>query len=294
MNYCNYMRIISALRIEQWIKNCLIFMPYFLVGTYNQNNLLQLIKIFFGFSLIVSSTYIVNDLKDIESDRNHPEKKHRAIASGYLNKKYWGFISFILFLMGFLVIFITNSEVLIISGLYVCLTLSYSFKFKYIKFVDLFIISILFVIRILLGGITAKLDISFYLLLFIFLKSLEIVSSKKLSILLNSNIGASKVKIFLANNYSKRGLLNLIYFASFSSLATYLMWIYFVKIPEIENLQTFYLFIAFLFLAYFEYHFINQTNKGQTEDILKLMISKKSLTLIIFLFAIFTLLGIAK
>jgi len=68
----------------------------------------------------------------------------------------------------------------------------------------------------------------------------------------------------------------------------------FVKIPEIENLQTFYLFIAFLFLAYFEYHFINQTNKGQTEDILKLMISKKSLTLIIFLFAIFTLLGIAK
>jgi len=288
------MRIISALRAEQWIKNSLIFVPYFLVGAYNQDVLLQLIQIFFGFSLIVSSTYIVNDLKDIESDKNHPEKKHRAIASGYLNEKYWGSISFLLFLIGFLIIFITNSEVLIVTGLYVCLTLSYSFKFKYIKFVDLFIISVLFVIRILVGGITAKLEISFYLLLFIFLKSLEIVSSKKLSILSNSNIEVSKVKIFLANNYSRRGLLNLIYFASFSSLATFLMWIYFVKIPEIENLQTFYLFIAFLFLAFFEYHFIRQTNKGRTEDILKLMTSKKSLTLIISLFIIFTLLGISR
>ena len=288
------MRIISAFRTEQWIKNSLIFVPYFLVGAYNQDVLLQLILIFFGFSLIVSSTYIVNDLKDIESDKNHPEKKHRAIASGYLNEKYWGSISFLLFLIGFLIIFITNSEVLIITGLYVCLTLSYSFKFKYIKFVDLFIISILFVIRILVGGITAKLEISFYLLLFIFLKSLEIVSSKKLSILSNSNIEVSKVKIFLANNYSRRGLLNLIYFASFSSLATFLMWIYFVKIPEIENLQTFYLFIAFLFLAFFEYHFIRQTNKGRTEDILKLMTSKKSLALIISLFIIFTLLGISR
>jgi len=288
------MRIISALRAEQWIKNSLIFVPYFLVGAYNQDVLLQLIQIFFGFSLIVSSTYIVNDLKDIESDKNHPEKKHRAIASGYLNEKYWGSISFLLFLIGFLIIFITNSEVLIVTGLYVCLTLSYSFKFKYIKFVDLFIISVLFVIRILVGGITAKLEISFYLLLFIFLKSLEIVSSKKLSILSNSNIEVSKVKIFLANNYSRRGLLNLIYFASFSSLATFLMWIYFVKIPEIENLQIFYLFIAFLFLAFFEYHFIRQTNKGRTEDILKLMTSKKSLTLIISLFIIFTLLGISR
>jgi len=288
------MRIISALRAEQWIKNSLIFVPYFLVGAYNQDVLLQLIQIFFGFSLIVSSTYIVNDLKDIESDKNHPEKKHRAIASGYLNEKYWGSISFLLFLIGFLIIFITNSEVLIVTGLYVCLTLSYSFKFKYIKFVDLFIISVLFVIRILVGGITAKLEISFYLLLFIFLKSLEIVSSKKLSILSNSNIEVSKVKIFLANNYSRRGLLNLIYFASFSSLATFLMWIYFVKIPEIENLQTFYLFIAFLFLAFFEYHFIRQTNKGRTEDILKLMTSKKSLTLIISLFIFFTLLGISR
>jgi len=288
------MRIISALRAEQWIKNSLIFVPYFLVGAYNQDVLLQLIQIFFGFSLIVSSTYIVNDLKDIESDKNHPEKKHRAIASGYLNEKYWGSISFLLFLIGFLIIFITNSEVLIVTGLYVCLTLSYSFKFKYIKFVDLFIISVLFVIRILVGGITAKLEISFYLLLFIFLKSLEIVSSKKLSILSNSNIEVSKVKIFLANNYSRRGLLNLIYFASFSSLATFLMWIYFVKIPEIENLQTFYLFIAFLFLAFFEYHFIRQTNKGRTEDILKLMTSKKSLALIISLFIIFTLLGISR
>ena len=287
------MRIISALRVEQWVKNCLIFMPYILVGTYSQDILLQLIQIFFGFSLIVSSTYIVNDLKDIESDKNHPEKKYRAIASGYLNQKYWLFISFTLFLMGFLIIFITNSEILMVTGLYVTLTISYSFKFKYIKFVDLFIISILFVIRILVGGITSNLNISFYLTLFIFLKSLEIVSSKKLSILLNSNIGVSKVKLFLTNNYSKKGLLNLIYFASFSSQATYLLWIYYVKIPEIENLQTLYLLIAFLFLAFFEYYFIKETNKGLTEDILKLMTSKISLTLLISLFAIFTLLGIA-
>ena len=66
--------MIKVLRINQWSKNLLIFVVMFAANSINFTNVSILSILFFSFSLIVSSTYILNDLVDIQSDQNHPTK----------------------------------------------------------------------------------------------------------------------------------------------------------------------------------------------------------------------------
>ena len=81
------MTIFKLLRIQQWIKNILLFVPILSVGLFEKNLYFNLTKSFIFFSLFVSGTYILNDLTDIESDKLHPTKNKRPIASGQISTK---------------------------------------------------------------------------------------------------------------------------------------------------------------------------------------------------------------
>ena len=85
--------IFKLIRVEQWIKNLLIFSIPILANEFEFQIFTTLLKVFFGFSLIASSGYIVNDLLDIESDKNHYKKNKRVLASGKIStsdaKKYF-------------------------------------------------------------------------------------------------------------------------------------------------------------------------------------------------------------
>ena len=78
----------KLLRVEQWIKNLFVFVPLFFSGNITNFDLLgKSIFAFVIFSLAASSIYIINDYSDIESDRKHPEKRRRPLASGAITKK---------------------------------------------------------------------------------------------------------------------------------------------------------------------------------------------------------------
>ena len=80
-------KYLKLLRVEQWVKNLFVFGPLFFSGNFfHQNLLLQSFFAFIVFSLTASSIYIVNDYMDIESDKKHPEKKNRPLASGAISK----------------------------------------------------------------------------------------------------------------------------------------------------------------------------------------------------------------
>ena len=104
------MKIIKAIRVKQWLKNLPIFMPSITAGVLNVDLFFELIIIFFSFSLIVSSTYIFNDLIDLESDKFHPVKKYRPIASGHLTISHWIFISALCLVTGKLVLYMINTD----------------------------------------------------------------------------------------------------------------------------------------------------------------------------------------
>jgi decaprenyl-phosphate phosphoribosyltransferase len=267
--------MIKILRINQWSKNLLIFVVMFAAKSINLTNLSTLLILFFSFSFVVSSTYILNDLMDIKSDQNHPTKKNRPLASGKISENKAIIIMIILFLTGNLVIFILNQNLLIYSLSYVFFTMMYSFKLKYLKYADLINISILFLIRLSIGGEAISISISLALYIFVFFSSLGVVSGKKLSILGNENIVNSKVKIFLETNYTDSELKNIMNSSLIFSIITYAYWIFLIKAPSLEVFSIIILFISLIAFCYFVFYFIKNSYNTNTEEIIEMILSKK-------------------
>ena len=164
---------IKALRIHQWLKNLLLFIPLLAahqVG--NVQSLYVLLIAFISFSLCASSIYITNDLLDLESDRQHPQKKYRPFASAKLPITIGVAIALLLICLGIKLGMMVGTDFLNMLFLYILIAFAYSFVLKRLIFFDCFTLASLYTIRIIAGGAAVSLTPSFWLLgfsIFIFL-----------------------------------------------------------------------------------------------------------------------------
>ena len=158
------------LRIKHWIKNMLIFCPL-IFGTQLLNTQLLVKNIigFFLFSFIASSVYIINDIYDVNSDRRHPVKCKRPIASGEISiKKAWIIVSCLIIIVIFLEILL-NDKILGLAYLitYLILNIAYSRGLKNYPIIDLIILVSGFLIRVLYGSEITDIKISEWLYLMV-------------------------------------------------------------------------------------------------------------------------------
>jgi 4-hydroxybenzoate polyprenyltransferase/phosphoserine phosphatase len=169
--------LLKAMRLHQWAKNLLIFVPVLLSHALSTGKLLTALAAFCCFSLTASSAYIVNDLLDIEADRRHPRKRLRPFASGDLSPFSGICISLIFLLVGLV------GGRLLPGGfygwllVYLATTLAYSWYLKRVALVDVMVLSGLYILRLLAGGAATLTPISHWLAgfsLFLFL-SLAVV-----------------------------------------------------------------------------------------------------------------------
>jgi len=157
----------QVLRVHQWLKNSLLFVPLLAAHQFTHvSSWLTLILAFFAFGFCASSVYVVNDLLDLESDRQHPRKCKRPFVAGSV--PLWiGVILTPLLLMISLVlaegIGITFSLWLL---LYFGLTCAYSCGLKRLILVDCLILAMLYTLRIVAGASALDLKLSFWLLAF--------------------------------------------------------------------------------------------------------------------------------
>ena len=142
---------LKAIRIHHWPKNMLVFLPVLTGHLVNIENLTILLGLFFSLSFVASGMYLVNDLLDIENDKQHPNKKFRAIASGSLSPKTAKVISLLLITIGLLSAFAASFYAGILVFLYVVLVGAYSLYFKRIPFFDAFFLTLLYMLRIYIG-----------------------------------------------------------------------------------------------------------------------------------------------
>lgn len=166
--------LLKALRLHQWIKNLLVFVP--LVTAHQLLNPVafwQGVWAFVAFGLVASSVYVLNDLSDLADDRHHVRKKFRPFAAADLSLLLgWGlWPGFLLF--GFLLsaLFLPVAFSAVLLG-YFALTLAYSFKLKQLPILDVLTLAGLYTIRIVAGAAAIAVPVSFWLLafsLFIFL-----------------------------------------------------------------------------------------------------------------------------
>lgn len=158
---------IRALRVYQWIKNLLLFVPVLAAHQLDNVQSLKILMLaFLSFSLCASSVYITNDLLDIESDREHPRKRHRPFASAKLSIKAGLVIIPLLIGLSILLGLMVGSEFLSILIIYLILTITYSLVLKRFVLVDCITLATFYTIRIIAGAVALSLSVSFWLLAF--------------------------------------------------------------------------------------------------------------------------------
>ena len=161
-----FKEILKTIRVHQWAKNTLLFVPAVLALTTFFDSLVNLALGFIAFSFIASAFYILNDLFDIESDRNHHSKKNRSFASGSLSI-FQGFGIFLcLILLAIQLASNLSQSFQICLLVYSISTFTYSKYLKKIPILDIFTLSFLFQWRVITGGVLAGISVSNWLLTF--------------------------------------------------------------------------------------------------------------------------------
>jgi 4-hydroxybenzoate polyprenyltransferase len=157
-----------ALRVHQWVKNLLIFLPLLLSHEFHSQlgleKLARTVTGFFAFCLVASALYIWNDLLDLEHDRLHVVKRDRPFASGALPISVGLVAAPILLVASVVLAVLLPLGFAVTLGVYVVMTTAYSFKIKGIVLVDVMTLALLYTLRILAGGQTAQVRVSPWLL----------------------------------------------------------------------------------------------------------------------------------
>ena len=160
-------KFFKMIRTYQWVKNFLIFLPLILAHKFlDVNLLLKALVAFFSFSFLASSVYIINDIMDVESDRIHPSKKNRPIASGAVKISSALKVAFILMPLSFIISIFLGKEFLFVLLTYFITTSCYSFYLKKIMLVDILFLSLLYTVRIFAGGVALNIYLSPWLFMF--------------------------------------------------------------------------------------------------------------------------------
>jgi 4-hydroxybenzoate polyprenyltransferase len=175
----------KALRLHQWAKNLLVFLPFLLAHSFRAASVLTAVVAFFCFSLTASATYIFNDLLDLEQDRAHLNKRNRAFAAGDLSVSAGVGIALLLAAAALISASYLPRAFLAYLLLYLVTTLAYSFALKRIVLVDVVILSSLYTIRMLAGAAATRTLISPWLAAFSVFLFLSLAMVKRFSELQN-------------------------------------------------------------------------------------------------------------
>ena len=143
------------MRPKHWLKNVLIFIPIvFSKQLLEIGTLIRAVGGFFAFSFIASAVYILNDIQDVELDRQHEVKKNRPIASGEVGICGAYVLTAVLVVAALLLNYVVSQggKAFFLLVTYFVINIAYSFGLKHIPFVDIALLVLGFLIRVLYGA----------------------------------------------------------------------------------------------------------------------------------------------
>ncbi len=174
--------VIRVLRLHQWLKNLLVFAPLVLGGKVHDIAVWQKAATgFLAFGLLASGSYIINDIIDRESDRQHWSKRSRPIASGALSVASAGALAFALIAGGLAIGSELGAPSLMVLTAYLLGTLSYSLWLKSHAIIDVVTIAGLFTLRLAFGTVVADVPLSPWLMVLSMSVFLSLALAKRLA-----------------------------------------------------------------------------------------------------------------
>ena len=246
------LRIISFFRlsrIHHWTKNLLVFAPLFFSKTLFSERLIDTSLAFLAFCLAASTAYVINDIFDIKSDQKNKHKKNRPLASGQVTKAEALILVFFLLLgEGALLCFVPEIFPIILA--YFLLNILYSTCLKHVIILDVLIISMMYLLRIMTGGMASQVLVSEWLMLCTIFVSLFMIIGKRQAEFKQKE--KRKVLYF----YSEIILNTLAIITATLSVITYSLYTILV-LPSVAIYSVF-----FVLAGIFRYLFIMQTSEA--------------------------------
>ena len=174
--------LIVAMRPRQWAKNVLVFAAPLAAGRLLEIDvLLPSIGAFVAFCLISSATYLINDVRDVETDRGHPKKSARPIAAGQLSTNIAVAAAVILAIAAIALAFAISFALGGVVIAYAVFTLAYSLALKHEPVIELALLAMGFLLRAIAGGAASGLPISQWFLIVAGFGSLFMAAGKRYS-----------------------------------------------------------------------------------------------------------------
>ena len=215
--------LVRQARPKQWVKNLLVFAAPGAGGVLNDwSSLWQALVIFVAFCLASSGTYFWNDLLDAESDRNHPTKQHRPIASGAIPLGIGRLVGTALLVAGIGLAATTRWQAALVVAGYVVLTSMYSAVLKHIAVVDLIAVAAGFVLRAIAGAVATDVQMSKWFSLTTSFASLFIVAGKRYAEL--RDLGEDAQTRSTLDDYSLGFLRIVLSVSCGAAMVTYCIW----------------------------------------------------------------------
>lgn len=260
----------KALRIHQWAKNLLLFVPLLLSWQDwgNKEAWINVATAFLSFSLVASSVYLLNDLVDLDNDRKHSRKKMRPFASGDLNILLGAGLVPLTFLSGIFLSLMVSKGFLLVLLTYYFITTCYSFALKRLVLVDVLTLSCLYSIRIFAGGVASDVPISHWLLAFSTFFFLSLGFVKRYTEIREKSLEKGTLKPVSGRGYSTEDLNVILGIGLGSGVTSILIYILYINDPHItEKVSSpLNLYAASLVLFYWLMRVWILASRGQMHD----------------------------
>lgn len=264
--------LMMMVRMAHWAKNLFLFIPLFFAGElFEIGKLFQVALGVVAFSLVASSIYILNDIKDLEKDRLHPVKCNRSIASGKVS------LSIALIVMGFcitsglLVGLYCGTSFLMVLSVYLTLNIGYSLGLKNISILDIMILATGFVLRIKAGGVIADVGISQWLMIMVFLLSLFLALAKRRDDVLVKEASGNNVRQSLSG-YNMEFLNTGLAIVSAIMIVAYLMYTLSEEVISHMGTHNLYYTVVFVFaglMRYLQLIYVSKDTRSPTRILYK-------------------------
>jgi 4-hydroxybenzoate polyprenyltransferase len=231
----NWKGLVRCLRLHQWSKNILVFVPTILAHQiWNALVMRRALIAFLALSFCASALYIVNDLLDLQADRLHPGKRHRPLASGEVSVETGlGIAIFMAVVGGALATFLPFQGFVLLAA-YAAASLIYSLKLKRMLFLDVVSLALLYAVRVLYGGSATGIKISVWTLAFSLFLFASLATVKRLAELRRVNVSAAGIQEY--RGYTEVDVNQLSSLASAGGYVAVLVLALYINSPEVELL----------------------------------------------------------
>lgn len=260
----NFSQIFKLMRPKQWIKNLFIFGAVIFSGKFTYENIfIKNIFVFFIFCLVSSCVYILNDLVDVNKDRQHPEKKNRPIASGKVKTYEAVILEVLLIVIVIITAYNLDIKLFMVFSVYFIINILYSIILKNLIIIDVMIITLGFVLRVQSGAIITNVQLSPWMILCTILISLFMALNKRKSeiIILKDKSGNHRK---ILDDYSVEFIDNMLTIVTPSIFIAYCLYTF-----SSTQSRTMMITIPFVLYGIFRYQYLmmKQNIGGKPEDI---------------------------